>query len=748
MTKSLQELLDSCGSEPIHIPGAIQPFGALLAADATGRLIHCSANVAEMAGLEPAAILGRAVGEALPAALARLFDAAAEPRDGNTRLATAILQGRNYDAFVHRRAGNVLVELEPAGADPATEAETLGRALRAALPAMDTSTTLLELCQQSCIAIQELAGLDGVMAYRFHPDGHGEVIAEVKRPGCPLYLGLHYPASDIPPQARAVFLENWVRMIPDRDYVPVPLLAAPGTTEPLDLGRSLLRSVSPVHIEYLRNMGVRASLTLSLVRGGKLWGLLAGHHYREPRHVPFAARSACEIVARIASAQLGPRGEQEIASARNRARRIRDALARGGDDATAASAQVPAVAGANGAAMRGPDGAWMTFGATPAPAQIEELVAWLATKGADADLFHTRSLAAAWPPAVQFAPTACGLLALRIPKGEDDFLLWFKPEAIETVSWAGDPHKVVSATGDGQSLHPRSSFDAWKETVRLTSAPWQAWQIEEAQELRRVLVELDLQRQFRRAVEARTEAERAREQMEMLMAVVSHDLRNPLHSLLLNVAVLRASLRAEPAAAKVENVITGMQRSLQGMSTLITDLLSVAKLEAGVDSLELKDVPAAELADDILQMLQPIAAEQQVTLEFGQEDDLQVTCDRDRILQVLANLVGNAVKFTPPEGRVRLRAFQDGSEVCFAVEDTGPGIAREDLPHVFDRFYQARQARRLGTGLGLSIARSIVEAHQGRIWVDSVVGKGSTFTFALPRRAPRAVGQAAGHAAQ
>jgi light-regulated signal transduction histidine kinase (bacteriophytochrome) len=738
MSSTLEQALANCSREPIHTPGAIQPFGALLALDdADLRVAWCSANAGEVLRVEPKSVLGERVEDLLPLdwrARVRSGDFASEPvriHSGNDAAAQA------WDAFLHRQSGQLILELESSSGDAGGALSS--EAMRAGVSALESAGSVVELCQSACETIRTLTALDGVMAYKFHEDEHGEVIAESKGSEFPPYLGLHYPASDIPKQARAIFLDNWVRMIPDRDYLPVPLLTSTTGAAPLDLGRSLLRSVSSVHIEYLRNMGVSASFTVSLISEAKLWGLIAGHHYRGPKHIAFPVRSACETLARLTSAHLIDKASRETRAQRAQSRRIHFELVasmRKQPDVVDGLAKGPATARdllACSGAVIASGASCIRLGSTPSRDAIARLSAWLEDHHATQDVFYTDQLPALFPEAANFAECASGVLAVRIPKGERNYNLWFKPETVQTVRWAGNPDKPVSYEGDAAVLHPRKSFEEWRESVRHRSLPWAQWEVEAAVELNHAIAAIDLQRQFELEQQARAQAELANEQKEQLLATVSHDLRDPLHSLMLNLALIERTLSSD-SAARAASVIHGMQRSLERMNRLVRDLLSISMFESGGVTLVLGDHPAEQMLQDVLQILQPIARDKGVHIELKllSHSEAAVRCDRDRVLQALSNLVGNAVKFTPSGGAVQLWAEQCGREVKFAVSDTGPGISRENLSSVFDRFWQARQAQLLGAGLGLTIAREIVRAHGGRIWVESELGKGSTFQFTIP----------------
>ena len=743
MNSNVEEALARCSQEPIHIPGAIQPFGILFALDDDLNIRQCSQNTFELLACQPDDVFGRPIARVLGFEVHEQVKAGdfsiTEPLRANLpRTATPA------NVFIHRHRGRLIVELEVIEKSPNRE-DSVGTSawMRTAFSEMESAPSVVDLCQRACDRLKTLTHLDGWMVYKFHDDGHGEVIAETKDDEWPKYLGLHYPASDIPAQARAIFLDNWVRMIPDRDYAPARLIAQDPAEPPLDLGRALLRSVSPIHIEYLKNMGVRASLTLSLIREGKLWGLIAGHHYRGPRHIALEQRTAAELVARLVSSQLAHREDTEVAGSRQRARSVLQRLVQQMNESaelvgglTSGEQTVHDLVDCGGAAVALADGAWMKLGNTPTREHLNRLATWLAGTHGDRELFQSDELVTQYPAAAEFAECASGVLALKIPKGAGNYIFWFKPEAIRTVSWAGNPQKSVTAEPGASHLHPRTSFEAWKQIVKQKSLPWSKWEIEAAAELSHAILSIDLQRQYHRELEARAAAEWANEQKEQLLAMVSHDLKNPLHSIMVGVTLVQRTLTPE-LLGKASTVLAGMQRSTQSMSHLINDLLSISKLESGPVELDIQEHSAASLLEDAQQLLLPIAAEKGVQLQIDTRSARErlIRCDRYRVLQILSNLIGNAVKFTPEGGVVNCWATEGARDTRFSIVDTGPGIAQENLEYVFDRFWQARQTRRLGTGLGLSIAKTLVSAHGGRIWAESKLGTGSTFHFTLPSRA-------------
>lgn len=334
------------------------------------------------------------------------------------------------------------------------------------------------------------------------------------------------------------------------------------------------------------------------------------------------------------------------------------------------------------------------------------------------------------PAAKKYSAIASGLLAASIPKSKKNYIFWFRPEVIETVRWAGNPNeKKVDANG---RLSPRGSFDEWKESVREHSRPWKIWEIDAALELRAAILGVDLRRQYEKEQRARAEAERAVKSREELVEIVSHDLKNPLTSMVMNIRLLERLLG--PNEAKVTDIIARFSRSTKVMLNLIEDVLNVAKMEAGEMPLEKVNKNLLETIRDAIDLIRPIAVEKMIDLQL-EKTSIPCTTDFDegRVLQVLSNLIGNAVKFTPEGGRITVSIDECGPEFLkVSISDTGPGIPKENLLNIFDRFWQANQAKKMGTGLGLAIVKGIITSHGGEIWAESDLGKGTTFHFTLP----------------
>lgn len=488
--------LTNCEREPIHVPGAVQPHGVLLAVSEPDLVVRVvSANSASMVGLEPDELLGRRLDEVvhgeLAAAVLEASHTARDPSEHYPLSTTLEVDGEEIavDALLHRSDDLLVVEVEP-GAGPLTFDMTY-RATRVAVGRINRATSPEELFAIAAEEVRRLTGFDRVMVYRFDAEWNGEVVAEDRAEHLNSFLGLHYPASDIPAQARALYRRNWLRLITDVGYTPAPLVPAtnPLTGAPLDLSHSTLRSVSPIHIEYLRNMGVSASMSISLLDRGELWGLVACHHYTGSHRPPYEVRAAAEFLGQTLSLRL-------VASIDEA--EVRRAVEVGSRLASLTSAVAVEDRAASHALTEGPttlldlvpstgvavylEDEYASAGDVPPPAAVRALVAHAASLGQD--VVALDSVPTELPGLAEHKETACGALVARL--SADQYVVWLRPEQVHTVDWGGDPrNKALAAReGDEVRLSPRKSFERWQEVVRFRSLAWDAKDLELARSLR------------------------------------------------------------------------------------------------------------------------------------------------------------------------------------------------------------------------------------------------------------------------
>ncbi len=524
--------LDACAREPIHIPGSIQPHGVLLVADRTTQEIsHAAGDVARLLGRP--AWSGRTLGEVLGDPLA---ERVAQVTHSGGAGGYAGRLGRDegpLDVSAHLDGERLIVEVEPGLPTPLDAATLLGH-LETAAAAFERAPNLRALCDRAAVEFRQLTGFDRVMIYRFLDDEAGAVLAEHLAEGMPSFLNHHFPGSDIPAQARALYVRNLVRVIPDVAYAPAPLQPGWLEPEPLDMSDCALRSVAAVHMQYLRNMGVGASASVSIVKDGVLWGLIACHH-REPRLLPFDVRAGARALAGALARQIRAKEEAESYRERIRLRGLEDEViarfsASGGLEANLdqGAKELQRALGADGVAVVAGAGLHLA-GAHPGVEQVRRLAAWVLGKGPEPVV--TDRLSELYPAAAGFPSTASGLLAVVVSADEPFVAMWFRAEQVQVVDWAGNPHKAA-IPGPGETLTPRSSFAAWRETVRGRSRRWTLAEVDAALRLRegllvarghRRLVDLNL-----RLTEAVSEKDGLLQQKELLIKEVNHRIQNSL----------------------------------------------------------------------------------------------------------------------------------------------------------------------------------------------------------------------------
>ena len=434
--------------------------------------------------------------------------------------------------------------------------------------------SLCALCQLATESVRRVACYDRVMVYRFMADGSGWVIAESRVPELAPFLDLHYPAADIPVQARALYLKSWLRLITQVDYDPAPLIPErnPLTGQPLDMSYAILRDVSPIHREYLRNMGIDASMSISIIVGGKLWGLIACHN-NSPRRLPRHLRAVCELFGSMFSLQLEAREKSEQFESRLASRKVLQELmlnlAGVEDYATGLTQQTPnlldyihggdiALDGQRGGGVAVRVDNVLTFlGTTPDRAQIMALTDWLTDYMSETEgVFSTDRLSEIYPPARAFAGVGAGLLVIAVSRDPSDFILWFRPELVETALWAGDPAKPMTTGPQGNRLSPRKSFEVWKHTVRNRALPWTVAEVDSAFDLRVSLLQVVL----RRIEAASRERARAHERDKLLMAELDHRVKNPLANI--QALVTQSSRSADSLKLFVE----GLDKRIHSMA--------------------------------------------------------------------------------------------------------------------------------------------------------------------------------------
>ncbi|QEL15575.1 ATP-binding protein [Limnoglobus roseus] len=752
--KSGEVTLTNCDREPVHIPGCVLSHGVLLVlrrSDLT--VVQASANTSALFGVEPTVLLGRGLDALLAPdqvdVLAH-FLRTERLENGPLFALTAIPTGASgpFDVTAHTQGELAVVEWEPSTRTGLPANPDYYSLVKRSVSRLQTATTLRGYCEAVTAEVRALTGLDRVMVYRFQSDNSGWVFAESKRDDLNTYLDQHYPAADIPLPARQLFLKLWHRLVPDVRAEPAELvpLTNPVTNAPLDMTYCSLRGASVMYTEYLQNMGVSAALVMPLVRDGHLWGLIATHHY-SPKYIPHHVRAACEFLAQVVSLQLAAAEDREGQEYKLRIRSVHESLVlRAATTDTSLSDLVTGSPGlldlldAGGVALV-QGGAVRTAGRTPSPEQIGALVGWLRdrTEGGADGVTHTNALPAVYKPAAVFKDTACGLLAVPISRSRRDLLLWFRPEHIATVVWAGYPtEKDVQIGPHGPRLTPRKSFDLWRESVEGMAPAWSEAEVEAARRFRVAVLDVVVGH-AEQVAKLNKELEAHVEELDAFAYVASHDLKEPLRGIHNYAAFLIEDYQGK-LGTDGEVKLRAMMRLSQRMESLIESLLHYSRTGRGEFVVRDKDLNAVlRGAREMLQArLQETAADLRVPRPLP-----TVRCEPVMVGEVFGNLISNALKYNDkPDKWVEVgyegRTEPDGeggtkSVTAFYVRDNGIGIPAKHHDAVFRIFKRlhARDKFGGGTGAGLTIVKKVVERHGGRIWVESTEGEGTTFYFTL-----------------
>jgi light-regulated signal transduction histidine kinase (bacteriophytochrome) len=710
--------LHTCADEPIHIPGTIQPHGALIFLSENGLVEGWSANIASVTGSEPP--LGQpfdAVGLPQPvtALIQESYDAMADGVAPATVTALDV-DGREYDCVVHAHGGRVLVEFEARDVGMGEVAQFAIKA-HSSIDRLRRRRTIDGLLETAVRQVRDFTGFDRVMAYRFRADDSGDVVAEARRDDLVPYLGQRYPAGDIPPQARRLYVLNTLRMIADVTYDAVPLLGLDASA-PLDMSFAVLRSVSPIHVEYLQNMGVGASMSVSIVINGRLWGLIACHHM-SPKRVPYSIRMAADVLAQVIASTVQGIEARDDAELVEHAANVRtglveallleddplDALVHHGDgllESTHAHALVVCQHGR--VVCRGVDQA------------LGEAV--VASLPADASDVVTRAGVQDWPDAIQpLLGKWAGMLALPFDPPSGGWCVLLRTEQVEEVAWGGKPDK--SQAGPlGERLTPRGSFDAWHETVRGRAHPWEDGILTHARMMLGELVRVSNARR------AQTEATRAQ-----LLAMLGHDLRDPLNSINMAGMVLE---RTDVGSNK-GTLGKRIQSSSNRMQRMIGQVLDMSRIDRGLAlGVELQPVDLAALACDIIEEAR--LAYPTVVYDLHTTGPAFVLADAGRLGQVISNLLSNARHHGEPNQPITIRTATRGGLAVLEIANAGGPIPAETESTLFNPFKRSslnNPRNRTGMGLGLYIAQQIVREHEGEIAYRHEDGK-VVFEVRLP----------------
>ncbi|SFR67120.1 Bacteriophytochrome (light-regulated signal transduction histidine kinase) [Marinobacter daqiaonensis] len=719
-----------CEEEPIRTPGSIQAFGAVrVLAVGLDRVLAESADASQWFSRLPEA------GEmGLPASFAGALEKAiARDSDWPVRETLRVGAQRWHLTGHYLPEAAILVEVEPGNTGP----DTVGTAvsdLEALIGRVKAARSVDELMTTAAEAIRGITGFDRVMVYRFAEDWHGEVVAESRADHMASYLGLHFPASDIPPQARALYVENQIRLIASVDAPVIPVYWTVSNRAPaeLDLSQCSLRAVSPIHLQYLRNMGVQASMSISLMRDGQLWGMVACHH-ATPRHVTLDARMGAKLVGDVLSMCLRLVEDADTMRARLQhsfhQREVTDRFVHSDELVPAlrdSGEDLRRLFRASGLLIAEGERTWL-YGTCPNERCARLLANHVGERmkanglglyqrnGWSTPLFDHQEL------------TAAGVLALAPTADYRVLVLWLRAHEPEEVAWAGAPEKAPE-----DPLNPRHSFSQWREQRRGLARPWQPWEMEAADELLSDLRQLSL-RQMERLQRLSENLERSNRDLEDFAFIASHDLQEPLRKIEAFSTMIQEEAR-EGQLEGLDDYLDRISSSSRRLRALVGDLLTysrVGRLDYSYSRCDWRKV-----IDRVLELLDGEIA--QAGAEISLEGDFPVTYSAPVLVRMIfQNLISNAIKYRasgrPPRIEIRSRRVADGWQVT--VNDNGIGFSQDKADAIFRPFLRLHSKSRYpGSGIGLAIVRKAASRIDTQVDATSEPGKGSCFRLQV--RAP------------
>ncbi|KAA6436609.1 GAF domain-containing protein [Dyadobacter flavalbus] len=744
--------LTNCESEPIHIPGSIQPHGFLLGIKKDSyKIDFCSENIHTYVDFRPESVLGKVLSDVFPADQSADFILYANEEFIDTAKPFVFtLSEVPYNTTVHKSGDTIILELEPFP-DGTLNLPNLYNQTRKFVSIMERATYLPELCQEIANETRAITGYDRVMIYKFDPDYNGEVIAESRNEDFVSFAGQKYPHSDIPVQARELYIRNPLRMIADINYKPVPILTLDDSTEKsnksLDLSNSILRSVSPIHIEYLQNMGVGATLTISLLQNHKLWGLIACHHY-SPKILPHYTRLSALLQGHFLTSQISVR---EVAEEFEVGREVDKALVdslellHDNENFIETHFQSPSIlklANANSSALYY-NGKLYKNGDMPEDEKLIRLFHFLSGEYPNHGM-DTFSLSTVYPDGNELSRLVSGIIYHPLNSGNANGVLWMRPEKVETINWAGDPKKAVLQSENGFRLSPRKSFELWMEVVKYKSNPWRKSELNAASSFSYAL-QKHINFQIIRTQEKKNrllneELKTANKELANLNWISTHDLKEPLRKI--QIFASKVLDREDPdLSVQVKDSVERMRFAAHKMQILIEDILNYSKAGSMEKVFEKTDLNL--VLRNVLSELNENIEEKKAVVHSDPLPTLSII--PFQIHQLFINLISNAIKFSKtdvsPVVRIRVNIVtEEKNQVSdeqqyymLSFEDNGIGFENEYTTRIFDVFQRLHPAHKYpGTGIGLAICKKIMENHGGFIKADSELDKGSVFNIYFP----------------
>ncbi len=728
--------LTNCDKEPLRFIRSCQAHARMLVAlKGSLKLVAYSENWTFPAEAMAAGPIGQPLEDLLPVDFCQVFRAHVEQSgadlhhplhfsyfqpDGSVRLENVIVHQQD-DYFIlefEQRedkiiSGNFMLEVD------------------LALRNIQSSTSLEETFSNAVGEVRKLTGFDRVMLYGFDKDYNGEVLAEDLHPSLTPFLGLHYPHTDIPRQARALYLSQEIRQVVSTAENSDALLIM-DSGEVINLAQADNRGVSPIHLEYLRAMEVGASMSIAIIFENRLWGLIACHH-RTEKIIDYRLRRILKFLARVVSGHIALQRGAAYQEGVRVASGIRSNLIQQMSEnleiqetLVKEENKLQELVHADGVAVL-LNGEFQRMGNCPTDQELEGLIKFLTTK--ERNCWYTDVLFTDYPPSRDFSSSPAGLLSLRLTREPAEYIIWFRPETIQSVNWGGKPEHRKHIEAGRVRLHPEISFEKWTESVKDKAIPWKTYEIDAAMALRNDLKEIILMK-FQQVNGLNTKLIRAYDEMESFSYTVSHDLRAPLRSIKGYAKILEedyAEALDEYGRSAIEVIIENVDR----MNQFISDILEFSRLGRSKTRIE-----PIELTPMVKRIWQEIHGEEPLRLDL--RIDVQkpaLNSGLVQLQQICLNLLTNSIKYSRDIDTpwVKFSSYERDNATIIEVEDNGIGFNMKYANAIFTVFNRlVPDGKYEGSGIGLAIVKRMVEKLQGTITVQSKPGEGTTFTIILP----------------
>ncbi len=735
--------LTNCEHEPIHIPGKIQPHGFLIGLTSKGKIDFCTANISWYVSIAHTEALGKKFGDVFGTkAEKQIFEYINNDKIRDVFPLEIDLLGKFFQISIHKSFDIYVLEAEFQFAGKEKLADVYTQTIQF-VTQMNNTTSLKDLCALVAEGTRKITGYDRVMIYRFDEQYNGEVYAEDCRGDLEPFLGLHYPHTDIPAQARELYMKNQLRLIVDVDYVPVPIFTVDDKeNKNLDLSLSILRSTSPIHVEYLQNIGVGATLTISLIHNDRLWGLIACHHYSSKNISP-EIRLAAKLQGQFITSQIDIRqsndenvNANETALALEQLTSLQFPFVQDSIQMIADAPQLLKICNAAGVSIVS-KGKIYKNGLVPTDAQIKDLIVQINNKESE-KLFVTNKLNDHFRN-IEKKSSFAGII--YHPLGNSDHIIWYRPETISEINWAGDPEKTIIK--DSKGLHPRNSFEIWKQIIKNQSTLWKQYEINGAVQfahtLHNQLMMITLSEEEEKYRKQSEILKETNSELENLNWISTHDLQEPLRKIQLFVS----KMLAEPDVVQIDSVSSSLQRvskSANRMRTLLDDILKFSRIKYTRDNLEKIDLN--HILKSTLMEMEETISENNAIIEY--ENLPEVHAIYFLMQQLFSNIIQNSLKFASAERvphikitasqEVELFAHSDNIYchwVCFS--DNGIGFEQQYAETIFKVFGRLHNQKEYdGSGVGLALCKKIMQTVGGTIYATGRLGEGTNIKVYFP----------------